>query len=376
MKRPRHLAKALGGALVWALFGAGTWACSSAPVKPPAWFAQPKPSDTQFLYFLGDANAREEAMARELAVQKALYELSIYCGASLTTDFSSVEIEKNGQLNQEVSLTVDVAGEEISIQEAATESWSVQKNSAGGYNAYVRLKWPKTQFARVQQARRAKAKRSLELYLEAERAVEAYQLRKAERLIRETRQALGPTRSSIPLSHPKLSNSGLVFDAVEALKARLDQLRPERESSMAVTVVCEIKDQPDQCASRWVGKIRERVGKAGFQIASAPVPRPTTKAILDSRAPELDTSTRASRYVLALRYNTWQSAVEYGFVYARCGARAVLFDVDLNEIRQVKEVKPEKGGHVNFPGAMTIACRKAESQVLAWMDQNLAALKD
>ena len=351
-------------------------ASACATMKPPpAWFTNPQPNGPSHLYFVGSANSPDQGAARELALQKALYELSVFCGAALTTDFSSVEVEKNGELNQEVALTVDVAGEEITIQEVTTEAWQVGP-SPQGYDAFVQVKWPRSQYQRVLAARRAKAKRALTLLLEAQAAAETYRMADAQRLLRETRRALGPVRGNVPLDHPKYANSGLVFDAAEGLAQHLDDMQKNRGKSMSVAVLCIDEGESKACDSRWVGAIRQRVTESGFDVATSPLGPTTTRDILESQAPSIDAATRSSRYVLAVKYEFRKSAEEYGFIFARCGARAVVFDTDANEIRHVTEVKPMKGGHVNYPGAVKKGCQQAESSLLGWIDQNIGPLKD
>ncbi len=342
----------------------------------PKWFTTPQKGDGRYLYFLGSANAAaDEGSARELAAQKALYELSVFCGATLTTDFKSVEIERNGKLNQQVALSVDVAGEEVSIRQAATDKWSVGRGSDGTFDAYVRIRWPRSEYARVQAAQRAKAERGLALLLQAERATADYRISTAERLVRETRQVLGPVRGQMPLNHPKYANSGLVLQAAEALATRLKGMRATLERRMAVSVICHENGAPKACASRWVGTIRGRVTNAGFEVASKAVSSATASAILDSRNPAPDAALRTSKFVLAIKYDARLSGEESGFVFARCGARGVVFGTDKKEILSVTEVKPKKGGHVHFAGAVQKGCERAEKELTAWIDRNVGALR-
>ena len=344
----------------------------------PKWFATAQgASDPRYLYFVGSTNAADdESSARDLAVQKALHELSVYCGATLTTDFNSIEVQKNGELNREVALTVSVAGEEVSIQEATADKWSVGRGSDRRYDAYVRLKWPRRQFDKVRAAQRAKARQALSLYLKAEAATDDYRMADAKRLLREARQSLGPTRGQTPLDHPKYQNSGLVFDAAEALADRIRDIEKQRRGVIAVSVTCRENDAAKTCASRWVGKIRQRVTQTGLEIASQPVSRPTAAAILDSQSPQPDAALRASSFVLAVKYDARLSSTEGGFIFARCGARGVMFDTDQKDVLSVTEVKPQKGGHVNFEGAVKKGCAKAETRLIAWIDQTVAALKE
>ena len=76
-----------------------------------------------------------------------------------------------------------------------------------------------------------------------------------------------------------------------------------------------------------------------------------------------------------MRYEAKTTAVEDGFTFVHCGARGVLYDTDANRIVGVKEVKPEKGGHVHYSGARDKSCKLAEDQVSGWVEEQLGGLK-
>ncbi|MEM7678148.1 MAG: hypothetical protein AAF449_19325 [Myxococcota bacterium] len=348
-------------------------ACTGAQVAAPSWFTSPAKSDRQFLYFVGDASdASDESTARELAVQKALYELSVYCGADLTTDFKSVEIERNGELNQEVSLTVDVAGRDISIREATTDKWVVGRGKQG-FNAFVRLKWPVREYNNVRAAQRDSARVALDRLSAAEEAFEAHRWSESKRLVREAKQAIASVPNQIPLEDPKYPRSGLVFDGIRGLEQRLKEADDRRRRVIAVSISCTQNGADQPCASRWVGHIKQRITQAGMEIATAPVSPMAAKAILGAQTPTYDAGLRASRYVLAVKYAATHSGMQDGFAFARCGARGVMFDTEQNDVLQVGEVKPQKGGHVNFDGAVRKACEKAEAELVAWLEQNIGS---
>lgn len=349
---------------------------SSSALRAPAWFSTPRQNDTRYRYFVGSAYGQpDEGTARELAVQKALYELSVFCGATLNAESFTFEAERNGEQTQEVSVSVSVAGEEISIQEASTHRWKIGRNDDGRYDAYVEIKWPNAQYDKVRAAQRDRANRALALFLEAQQAADEYEVSKATRLLRECKPLLAGAQALIPVDHPKYRNSGLVYEAVEALSARVTKMRAERSGRMAVAVLCIENGRANDCESRWVGTVRSQVTQGAFEVAADPVPTGVAEAILDSRSPRADRALRASGYVLAVKYRVRESGREDGFVFARCGARGVIFDTDKKKNLHVREVKPKKGGHVNLPGAVNKACEKAEREMMAWIDRSIGAVK-
>lgn len=347
-------------------------ACAGQQVAPPSWFLTPQKSSRQFLYFVGDASdAPDESTARELAVQKALYELSVYCGADLTTDFKSVEVERNGELNQEVSLTVDVAGRDISIREATTDKWVVGRGK-DGFNAFVRIKWPMREYNNVRAAQRDSANVALARLVAAEEAFAAQRWPEAKRLARQAKQAMTSVPNQLPMDNERYPRSGLVSDGIRTLERRLKETSDRRARVIAVSVSCTQNGNDQPCASRWVGHIKQRVTQAGMEIAPVPITPTAADAILGARKPADDAGLRGSRFVLAVKYAATHSGTQDGFAFARCGARGVMFDTEQNDVLQVGEVKPQKGGHVHFEGAVRKACEKAEAELIAWIDKNIS----
>lgn len=364
------------------VFGAVSAACGGASQNvrqthpAPSWFGK-KPSSPRTLYFVGSANAAdEESTARELAIQKALSELTVYCGANITSDFSSTEVERNGELSQEVSLTVDVAGDEMTIRRAVVQETSVGQGSDGTWDAYALVAWPKSEYQSVLATQREKAERALELFLEAKAAAEKNRVSEAETKLREAKSILGPMRSQVPLPHDTYSNSAILYEEVANLDTRLEEQAQARKKVMMVAVECSENGEDARCAPRWEGTVKQRVSGTGFEVSADPLPGSVARQILQSSAPETDAAIRSAGFVLAVHYDANLLAMEDGFTFVRCGARAVVYDTDAHRIVHVKEVKPKKGGHVNFAGAMEKGCTAAEKKVVGWIDETLATMAD
>src|SRR5688572_23984649 len=162
-----HRTKTLASLLMIAACGGGTKAAKG----PPEWFHNP-PKGGGTLYFVGDATGSpDEGTARELAIQKALSELTVYCGATIKSDFKSLEKEKNGEYEQEVSMTVDIAGEELTIREAVVKQTIVSETKSK-FDAWALVEWPRAQYDEVLRAQKARAMRALALFIEAETATD------------------------------------------------------------------------------------------------------------------------------------------------------------------------------------------------------------
>ena len=337
----------------------------------PSWFAQP-PSSARFLYFVGDASgAADETMARDLAVQKALGELTVYCGASVKSEFNSEDVERNGVSLQSVSLTVDVAGNEMTIRRAIVKETSVGPAGDGGFDAFALIEWPRVEYENVLLAQRQRAERALSLYLAAEHAVRAFRITEARQTLAESRDILGPMKAQLPLDHPTHTNSALLFEAVTALQQRLETLARDRRQRLGIAVTCQENGRPAPCRSPREGRIRERAAQTGFRVSTTPVPPDVAERILTSNAPQPNDALRAAAFVLTVRYDARLLAKEDGFTFVRCGARVALYDTDADQIVGTTEVKPIKAGHVHFEGAATKSCEKAEASVVSWIAREL-----
>ncbi len=354
-------------------------ACSStqtAAKRPvaPKWFNNP-PAPGRLLYFVGSAsNAADEQMARELAIQKALSELTVFCGANIKSDFVSKEVEKNGQLTQSVSLTVDIAGDELTIREAVIKETKIEAATDGTWDAYALLQWPKAQYKAVLKNQRDRAERALVLFTEADDAANAMQLAQAKSKLSEAKQILGPMKAQVPLGHSKFTNSALLWEAVAALRVRLATLEKERRSVFHVAVLCEAEGKSG-CPSHRTGAVKQKVSSLGFRVSTDRVAKSVVGEVLASNTPKADASLRSAGFLLAVQYRAKLTAKEDGFVFVHCGVRGVVYDTDANRIADLHEVKPMKGGHVHFEGALEKGCAKAETALLQWMEQSLPSRK-
>ncbi|MEQ9501573.1 MAG: hypothetical protein RIT81_32180 [Deltaproteobacteria bacterium] len=352
----------------------GSTGGSRTSFPAPGWYAK-KPTGVSKLYFVGAANgASDESMARELAVQAALAELTVFCGATAKSEAVSEEVEKNGVLNQSYSLTVDVAGDEMTIKEAEVKDAAIGQGSDGSYDAYVLIEWPKARYAEVVKGQQDRAQRALDLYIAADTAATNKRWSEARTRCAEAKTTLGPMRSMVPVRHAKLTNTTLLYDAIADLSTRLESMAKERKGVMAVAVECDHDGKQASCQSHRVGAIKQQVATGGFKVATEAVDGGLARQILAQANPESTTSLRNAGYVLAVQYSANLTAKEDGFTFVHCGARGVVYDTDANRVISVKEVKPQKGGHVHFKGAMEKGCSKAEADMVSWLQTSLGAL--
>ncbi|MCA9550255.1 MAG: hypothetical protein KC933_09480 [Myxococcales bacterium] len=362
-------------ALLFALVaGCGGQKARSGPAAP-TWFNSP-PKGARSLFFVGSASgAADEHMARDLAVQKALSELTVFCGAQIKSDFKSEEVERNGQLTQSVELTVDIAGDELTIREAVVKATESGPASDGGWDAYALVEWPKSQYEAVLASQRQRAERALAAFLEAEAASKAMRVAEASTRLKEAKKILGPMKAQVPLDSERFPNSGLLWDAVEALKVRLANQDKERRKVFHVAVECSEDGKPAPCAEHRVGAVKEEVSKDGFKVSSAAVSSDVARQILASANPAADAMVRSAGFVLAVHYDAKLTAKEDGFTFVHCGGRGVIYDTDADRIIQVSEVKPKKAGHVNFKGAQDKSCGEVEKALTGWLAKTLPTLQ-
>ena len=342
---------------------------------PPSWYGQPPVHTASNLYFVGDASGQaNEETARELAIQKALAALTHYCGAVVKADFNSVEVETNGRSEQSVSLTVDVAGEELTLREVAVKS-AVVRPGREGVDGFVLIRWPRAQYTAVLARQRARGQRALDIYLSAEAALESLQIQAARTRLREAQHVLGPARAEVQLEDSRFAHTGLLWDALEAFQQRLDEFEAARQKVVAVGVDCAEAGSSVRCPPERLGHIREQVTAKGFQVSSQKLSSTVARHIADSSSPRVNTQLRRAGYIIAAIYNANVAGTEDGFTFARCGARAVLYDTDSQRILQTTEVDPKKGGHIHAKGAIKRGCAAAERDLVTWISGVLATIQ-
>lgn len=361
---------------VLALSLAFTTACgaSSRVVDPPPkWFPTP-PKARGVLLFAGDATqATDESTARDLAINKALHALSVYCGAKITSDFRAVDKETNGVSEQMVEMTVDVAGEQLEIREMNVKELVVHKANDDTFDAYAMIEWPRAQYEAVLAAKRNKAKRALELHLAATKALENRDFNGAKTKLREARSLMGGSVAIVKLDHPKIRDSGLLRQAMAELKTNIAAAEKEAKSVCAVAVRC-VRDGADtDCRASREGSVRQAVTKTGRKVSADAVPARVAAAILTSTNPDVGKDVRGAGCVVAVQFTA--DLLEKGkpFTFIRYGARVVVFDTASKRIVDSHELPPQKVGHTSFEGAMRKGFDKAEREVAGRIRTALAA---
>ncbi|MCK6548733.1 hypothetical protein L6R52_23010 [Myxococcota bacterium] len=341
----------------------------------PAWFTQPPKHSDRTLYFVGDASGQtDEGTARDLAIQKALSELTVFCGATVKSDARSTLVEKNGQEQYEVSLSVDVAGDELTVREAVVTKTELGRGSDGRFDAYVLVEWPRAQYENVLAMQRDRAARALALYLTAEGAAKELDTAAARTSLGEAKGILGPMKSSVPLQHAEHKNTALLWDAMKALEARLDAADASKKGTLAVAVECLRDAKVVPCAATRAGALRQALSKVGKKVSADAVPAGVASGILSSESPTVDRSVRAAGYVVAVRYSAELQAVDGPFTFVRTSARGVVFDTSTGKIVAVEEIAPEKQGHPTYEGAMEKGFGAAEKRLAGWVEATAAKL--
>jgi hypothetical protein len=355
--------------------GKGSQASNRTGVAAPAWFEKP-PKNPRSLFFVGDASGlSDEAAARDAARNKALSELTNYCGASIKSVGSTNQQEINGKLESVVSLSVDVAGDEITVREAVVKEIVSGKGSDGTFDAFVLLEWPRGQYDAVLAAQKQRASRALAVFLEADSAAKNLETLTAKTKIKEAKAILGPMKSQVPLDHPDYKNSALLWDAISALADRLDNADKERKGVFAVAVECIREGKPTSCNPARAGTLRTAVAKTGRKISTESIPAEVTRGILSSENPSTDKAVRSAGFVVAVRYTADLQGTDGPFTFVRAGARGVVYDTSTNRVVSVQEIPAEKEGHPSFDGAMEKGFNNAEKQLLHWIEEQIPKIK-
>lgn len=372
MARRRLSAGGLALLLAWAVAACGA---GRAAAPPPKWFQNPPPS-SRALYFFGDATqAPEESMARDLAVQKALHELTVYVGASIKSDFKSEERERDGESEQTVSLTVDVSGEEMTIREARVKRIEVHPGDGATFDGYAMIEWPKSEYDAVKEAQAERAGRALASYRAARAALDDAKLPKAKSDLADAERFLGPSRAPIRLSDPEIKDTTVLRGAIEALAARVLALSSERNQVCAVGVVCAKNGASAPCTAARLGVLRAAVSKSGRRVATELPGTSLLEGILATGQVTPDPSLKTAGCIVAVQLTADLLEAGDPFTFVRYGARTVVFDTDSGRILHSEEIPPTKVGHTSFDAAMNKGFDQAEKIVVEQITRALGAKK-
>lgn len=353
-----------------ALFGvavAGLACGGSTALRPaPSWISTPPRHSPITLVFVGQAAAKDRVTARELAVGRALTELSKFCGATLSTEFVLVDAERNGVAEQRVQETVRVAGAEIPLEGVVVEETVVQPQP-DGFDGYARVRWPRRAYQAFLARRRDQIVAAVAPFEAAEAALARMRLVEAAARLEEARARLGGVEAQVSLDHPRFPHSGVLSDAVEALERRLARLSAERLGRIAVGVDCGVRRAQVDCPAHRVGGIQEEITGAGLAVPPRAVPPDVVRAIAGGSVPTLGEAERSAAHLLAVTFDVEPLGEQDGFVFARCGAQAALVDTDRGEIVDTVAIPPRKGGHLDLERAAERGCRDADAEVRSWL---------
>lgn len=102
------------------------------------------------VFFVGDSsNADSEEHAVKLALQNAFAKVSNSFGVSVKSEFTSHEVEKNGEYSYAIGVQSSVTGKQIEVKNYHIKDKYTER-SGRDHNAFVLVSIPKTELARIQ----------------------------------------------------------------------------------------------------------------------------------------------------------------------------------------------------------------------------------
>ena len=341
---------------------------TKANQPPPSWFTTP-PTETGTLLFVGDATQQSDAeIARDLAVQKALFQLSLKVGAKIESRFDSKESEKNGQSSQSVSLEMSIAGEEITAR-GVTIRKTVTTPRGDSYDAYVMIAWPEAEYQAIVKTQQNRAEKALRDYLAAQDAITAKNITEAIRLAENAAQAV----PSVPLrlSHPDIPDTTVLRQSLKELAAQAKQLAKEKAGVCAMEVICERDGQEEKCANSRYGALSRALTEAGMKVSSRRLGTKLARMILDASSPTLSAEAKDSGCLVAVGFQSEHRAKSGPFIYINYSARVAVYDVESGRITHSLEIPSSKVGHVKYEGAMKKGFDVAQKKIGAYLTNQM-----
>ncbi len=328
----------------------------------PQWFHR-APQKEGWLFFVGTGSHADEGSARRAAIQSALHELSMFCGAHIQSDFESVVREKDQKLRQTVSMRLKVAGNEMTVREAVVQKTAISPGKSGLLRAYALIAWPEAQYRRVLKSQIRRAEQALSLYKEAKKLLEANRPESAYEKTEQARELLTPLETTLPLGDPKVSDSKLLGNALTHLARRIQNARQKKRRLFALGVSCRPSSQTLTCEPRR-GILQEALVRAGGKVMPTPLPAGDIDQVLSTQP----ASNFMAGHILAVRYEVTHTEKSGPFTFAYCRARGVLYNTTAQSVVSAHEVSPQKSGHPRAKNATEKSCTAAQNEILKWID--------
>lgn len=358
----------------------GCAAPATTVTEIPAWVDKPPANDTGDLSFVGSAAGPTEAKARRRAVADAMHEAATFCGATVKGEFHSEEREQDGKSSYSVSQAIDIGGDKVTLRKFTRQELVIRPSKhKAGFQAYVLMRWPRSEYELVQK-RRAKRSfnqsvRALELFLQAEEAENERYAARAGQALNEAQAILRAIHNTTPIAHPKYRDTQVLWDATEAMRGRLDKLTQDRSGVVAIGVRCEDNDQPARCPPGWASAARAAVGRTGFELVAAPMSEQLTAAVLRGEQVKSDRALRRAGYLVAIGVDVRDAGQNNGYRFATCGASMGIFDLSSQRTVATGRVDPARGAQPDLPAAARRACEDIKPEVLAWLQDDLGGLR-
>jgi len=335
---------------------------------PPNWFTTP-PTERGTLLFVGDATQQTDAeTARDLAVQKALFQLSLKVGAKIESRFDSKEAETNGQGTQSVSLEMSIAGEELTAR-GVTIRKTVTQPQDDTYDAYVLIAWPEKEYQAIVRTQQNRAEKALRDYLAAKDAMTAKNISEAIRLAENA--GLAVPAVPLRLSHPDIPDTTVLRQSLKELAAQARQLAKEKAGVCAMEVVCERDGQTKKCANSRYVALSRAITEAGKKVSSQRLGANLARMILDANSPTLSAEAKGSGCLVAVGFHSEHRAKSGPFIFINYSARVAVYDVESGRITHSFEVPPTKVGHVKYEGAMKKGFDAAQTKIATFLSNQL-----
>lgn len=328
-------------------------ACVHPPAAPPPWWGKSAESaDT--LFFFGDtAGAKTEEEARRLAATRALANLVLYLGAEVRADERSFELEKNGQLLQEVSVAVEVSGKPRTLR-LVRISRAEAVRARAGFDGYAEISWPRAELARARAAEGAEAGRAAALIEQAEGLLSASGPAPALEALDAADHLLASVGRDAPTGSSALPTAQIAREASQALRRRALATKQAADQSAALGARCAVRElggalRDVACDQAWIAPARRAIEARGLAIVPSAPAAELVAGLLEGRAPAPAAS--PARWVVALELIAARRASQ-DFLFAEPHVRVVVLDSLEARVRTGSDRVGEKVGHPTSESAM------------------------